>query len=66
MSELDIYDPVTGTLALRGIDMEVEFLIACHQAIENNECEFIFHGYTIEVGKAVDVLQAIASNRTYH
>lgn len=66
MSDLDIYDPDTSTLSLRGLDMEIEFLFACHQAIENNQPEFIFHGYTIEVGKAVDVLQAISNNRTYH
>lgn len=56
----------TGKLALKTVEMEIEFLYATYQAIEENDDEFSFHGYTVETNAAIDVVLAINASRTYH
>lgn len=56
----------TGKLALKTVEMEIAFLFATYEAIEQNNDEFLFHGYTVETDTAVDVILAINASRTYH
>lgn len=62
----DIYNDNTGMLSLTSDAMEVAFEIATRQAVENNEDEFDFDGYTVETTIAIDVIQAMKNLRTYH
>lgn len=62
----DIYNDDTGMLSLTSDAMEVAFEVATRQAIENNKDVFDFDGYTIETAIAIDVIQAMKNQRTYH
>ena len=53
-------------LTLENAEVEAAFRLATQQAVENNQAEFDFHGYTIEIDDAVEALEYISNNRTYH
>ena len=62
----EIYDYETGMLSIVSDEMEAEFKVATCQAIENMQKEFEFYGYTVETSTAIDVVQAMLEQRTYH
>ncbi len=60
------YDGSTGLLTVASTDMECEFEIAVYEAVRNCQTEFEFHGYIVDTAKAVDAVQEVIAQRTYH
>lgn len=59
----NIYDKDTELLSLINDEMEAEFKMATQRAIDNNDPEFYFHGYSILTEAAMDVMHAMSENR---
>ena len=62
----EIYDRETGMLSITSDVMEAEFMVATQEALDKNEVEFEFYGYTVETETAMDVVQAMRELRVYH
>lgn len=62
----DIFDKETGMMTLNDHTVSTEFEIATHDAIVNNEIDFEFYGHLVSTSDAINVVQAITAQRTYH
>ena len=55
-----------NNLVLDEVDTQVEFQFATWQALEDMQTEFEFHGYFVLTVAAIDAVNDIVANRTYH
>jgi hypothetical protein len=55
-----------GKLSLETLDHQVEFQLATWEALEKMQTEFEFHGYVVLTMAAVDAVNDMVANRTYH
>ena len=65
--DFEIYDRLDGKqLFVDNDEIKAEFKVATRKAMERMDTDFEFYGYTVEVDDAIDVINEIESERTYH
>ena len=54
------------TLTLEDPDEQLAFQFATWEAVENMETEFLFNGHVVLTVSAIDAVNDIIAQRTYH